>query len=109
MEARIRIGLNLNISLSPLGRTSEDGSIVACSQLVVGFIIATLTDGFVIFNSVDILRPRTDIIKFVRLATPGLIRVKNSQGSAGINLYSVTDPTTSLDITLVNHDTILPN
>ena len=72
-------------------------------------IIATLTDGFVIFNSVDILRPRTDIIKFVRLATPGLIRVKNSQGSAGINLYSVTDPTTSLDITLVNPDTTLTN
>ena len=70
-------------------------------------IIASLTDGTILFNSVDILRARTDIIKFVYLGTPGLIRVKNSQGAAGINLYSVTDPSTSLDITLVTPDTTI--
>ena len=50
-------------------------------------------------------------MKYIYLATPGLIRATNSRGEALIDLFAIADPATSLDIgtTPIAADTTITN
>ena len=41
-------------------------------------IIGSLTDGTILFNSMEILRTRTNLLRFIEIKTPGLISITNS-------------------------------
>ena len=70
----------------------------AMQALEIYNIVGTTGNGITLFNSMDVLRTKTDLLKYIYLGTPGLLKVTNSQGENNINLYAMPNPTSSFDI-----------
>lgn len=89
----------MSFTIGAVGRYYLEVEMVGAMQaLEIYNIVGTTGNGITLFNSMDVLRTKTDLLKYIYLGTPGLIKVTNSRGENYINLYAITNPTSSFDI-----------
>lgn len=89
----------MSFTIGAVGRYYLEVEMVGAMQaLEIYNIVGTTGNGITLFNSMDVLRTKTDLLKYIYLGTPGLIKVTNSQGENYINLYAITNPASSFDL-----------